>query len=262
MHVSNEGTEAGNRRQVKITDIGHSTMLIELAGLKILTDPWFTDPILGIVTHPKSMGMRIEDVPDVDSILVSHGHFDHCDLKALSKLNRSAVVIVPESKTARRIRKLGYTDVAVLAPWESRRVSNVRVTALPASHPVPECAYVISSEDAAVYFGGDTRYLKDLQQIGDKFDITVALLPINGLSLPFLGKVVMDPADAAEAALQLKARVAIPIHYNISLAVPFLKRFFDRNAAGTPAAFSAELKRRNRYIKAVTLNPGESWESD
>lgn len=167
MQVSKEKAEAKNERQVRITDVGHSTMLIELAGLKILTDPWFTDPILGIVTHPKSIGMRIEDVPDVDSILISHGHFDHCDLKAISKLNRSAVIIVPEIKTARRIKKLGYSDVAVLAPWESRLVSNVRVTALPASHPVPECAYVISSEGTAVYFGGDTRYVRDLQQIGE-----------------------------------------------------------------------------------------------
>ena len=53
-HVSSEG----NPSSVKITDIGHSTMLIECAGVKMLTDPWFTDPILGVVTHAHGLGMR------------------------------------------------------------------------------------------------------------------------------------------------------------------------------------------------------------
>ncbi|UCD56840.1 MAG: MBL fold metallo-hydrolase [Candidatus Hydrogenedentota bacterium] len=247
---------------VKITEIGHSTMLIELAGVKIITDPWFTDPILGIVTHSRRMGMSIEELPELDLILISHAHFDHCDLKAISKLNKSATVIVPERKTAARIKKLGYSDVGILAPWESRLVSVVSVTALPARHPAPECTYVMSSGDSAVYFGGDTRYMKELQQIGEKFDLTVALLPMNGLSFPYLGRVVMDPVDAAEAAVQLKARTAIPIHYNMTVTIPFLGKLFERAAPGTPEQFVAEIKRRNRYVKVVTLNPGESWESE
>ncbi len=243
-------------------EIGHSTMLIELAGVRILTDPWFTDPILGVVTHSRTIGLEVEQVPELDLILISHGHFDHCDLKALAKLNKSAVVIVPEKKTAARIRKLGYSEITVLAPWESRLVSKVCITALPARHLAPECTYVISSGDAAVYFGGDTRYMKEFQQVGEKFDLTVALLPMNGLSFPFVGRVVMDPVDAAEAAVQLKARVVIPTHYNISITVPFLKALFDRGAPGTPEQFAAELRRRNRHVKVVALSPGESWQSE
>ncbi|GAB4350611.1 MAG: MBL fold metallo-hydrolase [Candidatus Abyssubacteria bacterium] len=247
---------------VKVTDIGHSTMLIELAGLKILTDPWFTDPILGVVTHSRNPGMRVQDVPKLDLILISHAHFDHCDLKALSRFNKSAVVVVPEHKTAARLRKLGYSEVTVLDPWESRLVSNVCVTALPADHVVTECTYAVSYKDTALYFGGDTRYMKELGEIGEKFDLTVALLPMNGLALPFVGKVVMDPIDAAEAAMQLKARTVIPIHYNISITVPLLKQLFDRNAAGTPEQLAAELRRRNRHVKMVALKPGETWQSE
>jgi L-ascorbate metabolism protein UlaG (beta-lactamase superfamily) len=236
-------------------------MLIEMAGVKILTDPWFTDPILGIVTHPHSIGMRLEDLPELDAILISHGHFDHCDLKAMAQMDKSTAVIVPEEKTAARIRKLGYSEITVLTKWESRLVSRVCVTALPAGHLAPECTYVISSGDSAVFFGGDTRYIKEFRRIGETFDLTVALLPVNGLSFPLIGKVVMDAVDAAEAAVQLKTRVAIPIHYNISLTVPFLKRLFDGRVTGTAELFAAELKRRNRYVKVVVLNPGESWEN-
>jgi L-ascorbate metabolism protein UlaG (beta-lactamase superfamily) len=250
------------RQTLKITEIGHATMLIEMAEMTILTDPWFTDPILGVVTHPHRLCMKVEDVPELDLILISHGHFDHCDLKAVARLNKSATVVVPEDGTARRIRKLGFSNVAVLSPWQTKKISNVTVSAFPADHPVSECTYVLSDADSAVYFGGDSRFIKEFQEIGRKFDLSVALLPVNGLCLPFVGKVVMDPVEAAEAAVQLKARVAIPIHCNISLIIPGLKTLFDRSAPGTPEIFASELRKRNRHVKVVPLKPGESWEKD
>ena len=257
-----DNSNNSSKPSIRITDIGHSTMLIDMAGIKVLTDPWFSDPILGIVTHPHGVGLKIEEVPRLDIILISHGHFDHCDIKAISRLNKTAAVVVPDKKTAARIRKAGYTDVHVLAPWESKLVAQILVTAVPADHVVPECAYVMSYGNLAAYFGGDTRYVKDVKRIGEKFDLTVAMLPINGLSFPFAGKVVMDPAEAAEAAIQLKARVNIPIHYNISLTLPILKGLFDRQGLGTPEQFALEVEQRNRFMKVVILNPGESWQSE
>jgi L-ascorbate metabolism protein UlaG (beta-lactamase superfamily) len=260
--MSSGATEAGGKSPVRITDIGHSTMLIELAGMKILTDPWFTDPIMGVVVHPRGIGMSVDNLPILDLILISHNHFDHCDFKAISRMNKTASVVVPDEKTAARIRRLGFSDVVVIRPWESRLVSRVTVTALPADHPVSEHTYVIAFGDQSVFFGGDTKYIKDFREIGDKFDITVALLPISGLSLPLAGKIVMDPVEAAEAAALLKAPVAIAIHYNMSLTLPLLKGLFDKAAAGSPEQFAAEVDRRNRQIKVVTLRPGETWQGD
>lgn len=246
---------------IRITDIGHSTMLIELAGMKILTDPWFAESLFGIAAHPRGIGMTVEELPALDLILVSHDHFDHCDFKALSRMDKAASVIVPDIKTATRIHKLGFADVIVLRPWKSRFVSKVTVTALPGDHLVPECTYIAAFGGQSVYFGGDTKYIKDFREIGDRFDITVALLPISGVKLPMAGRVVMDPVEAAEAAVLLKAPVAIPIHYNMSLRIPVLKGLFERAAPGTPEQFAAEVDRRNRQIKVVTLKPGETWQS-
>jgi L-ascorbate metabolism protein UlaG (beta-lactamase superfamily) len=177
-------------------------------------------------------------------------------------MNKTASVVVPDEKTAARIRRLGFSDVAVIRPWESRLVSKVTVTALPADHPVPERTYVIAFGDQSVFFGGDTRYIKDFKDVGEKFNLTAALLPISGLSLPLAGKVVMDPIEAAEAAALLKAPVAIPIHHNMSLTLPLLKGLFDKAAAGSPEQFAAEVGRRNRQIKVVTLRPGETWQGE
>jgi L-ascorbate metabolism protein UlaG (beta-lactamase superfamily) len=260
--MSNSASEAGGKTRAKITDIGHSTLLIELAGMNILTDPWFTDPIMGIAIHPRGIGMSIENLPDLDLILISHGHFDHCDLKALGRMNNTTPVIVPEEKTAARIRKLGFTDVTVLGLWESRLASRVTITALPADHPVAECTYIIAFGDQTVFFGGDTKYIRDFKDIGEKFNISVALLPISGIRLPMSGRVVMDPSEAAEAAVLLKAPIAIPTHYNMSLRLPLLKGLFEKSAPGTPERFATEVKQRNRQIKVVTLKPGECWESE
>jgi L-ascorbate metabolism protein UlaG (beta-lactamase superfamily) len=260
--MSNDASEAAEKTGVRITDIGHSTTLIELAGMNILTDPWFTDPIMGIAVHPRGIGMSVEGLPELDLILISHGHFDHCDLKALARMNKSALVIVPEEKTAARISKLGFTEVSVLKPWETRLASRITVTALPADHPVPECTYIMSFGDQTVFFGGDTRYIKDFKEIGERYDISVTLLPVNGIKLPLAGRVVMDPAEAAEAAVLLKAPIAIPTHYNIALTPPLLKGIFERATPGTPELFATEVAKRNRQIKVVTLKPGETWENE
>ena len=260
--MSNGASEAGAKTGVRITDIGHSTMLIELAGMNILTDPWFTNAIMGVAVHPHGIGMSIEDLPTLDLILISHDHFDHCDFKALARMNKSVAVIVPEEKTAVRIRKLGFADVTVLGLWESRLVSRVTITALPAEHPVTECTYLMAFGDQSVFFGGDTKYIRDFKKIGEKFNISVALLPISGVKLPLAGRVVMDPAEAAEAAVLLKAPIAIPTHYNMSLTLPLLKGLFEKDTPGTPELFAAEVEQRNRQIKVVTLKPGDSWESE
>jgi L-ascorbate metabolism protein UlaG (beta-lactamase superfamily) len=118
--------------------------------------------------------------------------------------------------TADRVRKAGFPNVVELAPWQSTTVDGVEITAAPGSHGVPEVTYVLQGAGRTVYFGGDTRRIRELDEIAARFpEIDLALLPINGLRSRPQGnrQEVMDAAQAAELASVLRPRLAVPIHY-------------------------------------------------
>ena len=134
-------------------------------------------------------------------------------------------------------------------------VGDVRVTAVPASHAVPENGYVLESHGVSAYLGGDTRSFDELPEVAERFPhLSVALLPVGGERLLGLAR-TMGPDEAAEAAKTLGAERVIPIAYGKRGGFPV--RWF----AGDPVA---------RFVKAcraegigrdrvVVLEPGESW---
>ena len=247
--------------KLQITIIGHSTTLIDFDGQRILTDPWFNDPIHLLCRHKYPLGIPLDKLPSVDLIAISHCHKDHFDIKAIEQINRSATVIMPHGET-KPVERLGFHRVEGLNSWESREVAGIKITALPAVHPVRENCYLLEKGGKSVFFGGDTRFFPELAEIGNRFDITVALLPISGMIFlqgrsGLIGKICMSPAQAAEAALRLKPKVVIPIHYHITCYIPFYQRFIT---PGTPQKFLEQMKRRAPQIQTVVLDTGEVWE--
>ncbi len=247
--------------KLQITIIGHSTTLIDFDGRRILTDPWFNDPIHLLCRHKYPLGIPLDKLPPIDLIAISHRHKDHFDIKAIEQINRSATVIMPNGET-RQVEQLGFHRVEGLNFWESREVAGIRVTALPAVHPVRENCYLLEKGGKSVFFGGDTRFFPGMAEIGNRFDITVALLPISGMiffqgRFGLIKRICMSPSQAAEAALRLKARVVIPIHYHITCSIPFYQRFIT---PGTPQKFVEQMKRRAPHIQTVVLDTGEVWE--
>jgi L-ascorbate metabolism protein UlaG (beta-lactamase superfamily) len=195
--------------------IVHASVLLRFEQAAFLTDPWFSERPLYHQGEPRSIASPA-DLPRLSAILVSHHHYDHCDLDAMQAYPYRDVPWIVNPGTGERVRKAGFPHVIELAPWQSTSVDGVQITAAPGSHGVPEVTYVLQSGDRTVYFGGDTRRIPELDEIAARFpSIDLALLPINGLRSRPQGnrQEVMDAQQAADLAAVLRPRIAVPIHY-------------------------------------------------
>jgi len=195
-----------------VTRIGHSCHLIEIGGLRLLTDPWFT--VTPTYDPGERVALTVDRLPDLDGILITHEHYDHCDLDAITSL--AGVPLVAPGTVVERARDLGFKDVRELEAWDATELGDVTVTATPGLHGVHEVTYVIQGGGHTVFFGGDTLRIPELDELPGRFGrFDLALLPINGLCVRPAGhrQVVMNLTEAAELTAVLRPRVAIPHHY-------------------------------------------------
>ena len=242
-----------------VTRITHSCHLIEIGGLTILTDPWFSEKA---TYHPgEPIAVAVRDLPKLDAILITHYHYDHCDLDALDEYSDKSVPLVVCAPVAPHARKHGFTNVTVLAPWESTTIDGVRVTAAPAKHQVEEVTFVIEGDGRTVYFAGDTMFIPELNDLPNRFPtIDLALLPTNGLRIRplFNKKIVMDAEDAARLVALLKPVLTIPHHYAFTSGPVGDKLITkgDRN----PAHFVDAARRLSPTSKILITIPGQRTE--
>jgi L-ascorbate metabolism protein UlaG (beta-lactamase superfamily) len=197
-----------------VTRITHSCHLIEIGGLVILTDPWFSEKA---GYHPgEPIAMAVAELPHLDAVIITHAHYDHCDLDAFEAYPDSSVPLFVEARVAPLAQRHGFTNVTVLAPWESARVGDVVIHGAPAKHQVDEVTFVITDGDHTVYFAGDTQFIRELEELPRRFPhIDLALVPTNGLRIrPLFNKqIVMDARQAARLVALLNAANAMPHHY-------------------------------------------------
>lgn len=198
--------------QDALLHIGHSTHLLSLTGVRVLTDPWFYDPAHGGMEHARGPATGPAELPELDVVLITHEHPDHADPVALDRLDKRALVVVPTAELAAQMRALGYRLVETLEPWRSIEHRGLTITATPAIHDVTEIGYVTERESQRVYFAGDTALHPHMERIAETFSPTVAILPVDGTELAGDRRWVMNPAEAAEAARLLGAGTVIPSH--------------------------------------------------
>jgi L-ascorbate metabolism protein UlaG (beta-lactamase superfamily) len=213
-----------DRALARITWIGHSTVLIELDGVRLLTDPVFRPRVL----HLRRVAAMPAAVEGVDAALISHGHYDHLDAKSLARLDRTTRVLVPAA-AAGRVR--GFEDVVEVEVGDEVLVGAVNVTATPAEHSRGAVGYLIAGS-ARIYFAGDTDVFDGMRELAAGLD--VALLPIAGWG-PRLPPGHLDAAGAVRALGLLRPRVAVPIHWGT------YRRFGLTRDEGAPARRFAEL---------------------
>ena len=197
-----------------VTRITHSCHLIEIGGRTFLTDPWFTTRPGYYQGEPIALG--IGDLPRLDGVLISHEHYDHCDLDAFAAYRDRSVPLFVAETVVPLARAHGFTDVTALRPWEQAEVGGVTITATPGKHGVYEVTFVLRAGSDAVYFAGDTMLIPELAEIPKRLGhVNLALLPTNGLHVRPANdmQVVMNAAEAAELTAVLRPELAVPHHY-------------------------------------------------
>jgi L-ascorbate metabolism protein UlaG (beta-lactamase superfamily) len=227
---ANPGTAPGNAR---LLHIGHCCHLIEIGGQRWLTDPWFFNPAFGSLTH--SSALRADAVGPLDGIFISHRHPDHFDPSALRQLDRRAQVWTPDESLVPGLRELGFAAVSVSSPWQTLQLGSVAVSFVPAVHDVPEHSLLLAGTDARVLFCGDTGPHDHWAEIRRRYRPTTALLPCDGTALRWEPRQIMNPSEAARAALELGCPQILQTHADATYTDP-VARYLLSSTEDSPVA--------------------------
>ncbi len=244
----------------RVTYVGHATVLAELDGVRLLTDPVLrgrVGPLRRHGAHPAP-----GDTENLDAVLISHLHHDHADLPSLRRLGKGLPLVVPAG-AGKFFRRRGFQTVEELAVGQSTRVGAVTVTATEADHP-SESRFERDSRAVGfllegrrrVYFAGDTDLFDGMAELGGEAGLDLALLPVWGWG-PSLGPGHLDPERAARAAALLAPRVVVPIHWG-TLYPLGLARLRPEPLRAPPQAFAARARALAPQVEVRVLAPGES----
>lgn len=225
---------------LSIDFIGHSALVIELDGVRLLTDPATRariGPLQRIVPVPARPRLAA-----IDLVLLSHLHWDHLDLPSLHDLGRTVPTLVPAG-AGTWLRAAGFSHVVEIAAGASHSLGGVTVEAVPALHSgfrpplgptAPALGYVVRGS-RTVYFAGDTDLFEGMTDLGGPIDL--ALLPVWGWG-PTLGRGLhMDPLRAAESLRRIRPRAAVPIHWG-TYWPHAMGRVYPERRVEPPAAFA------------------------
>jgi L-ascorbate metabolism protein UlaG (beta-lactamase superfamily) len=245
----------------QITYVGHATVLIEMEGVRLLTDPILRRRLVHLSHRQRKMSPDFSQA--VDAVLISHLHWDHLDWPSLRKLGKQTRLIVPNGSGSYFSRH-GFHNLTELRPDEETQVGAVTVKATLALHdggrypmgPVADpVGYLISGGQRTIYFAGDTDIFPEMAALSDHLD--VALMPVWGWG-PTLGAGHLTPDRAALALTLLRPKVAIPIHWGAlhPIGMGLLKPAF---LTMPPINFVEHASELAPEVDAFILPLGQTW---
>ncbi|HXH73567.1 MAG TPA: MBL fold metallo-hydrolase [Bacteriovoracaceae bacterium] len=217
-----------------VTFINHSTFLIRLQGLNIITDPVFKHRVSPVSfagpARIRPPGIEFDNLPKIDVVLISHNHYDHLELDTLVKLNKKfkPLFLVPLGDE-KWLRKAGLEHVVEMDWWDAVRVKDSTITFTPTKHwsgrtPTDRFkslwgAFMVTGPKAQIYFAGDTGYTSQFAEARNRLGPPdLALIPIGAYKpQKMMGVNHIDPDAAVRAHLDLGASLSIGIHYGTFL---------------------------------------------
>lgn len=230
IHQPQQRPPALDGAEALVTFIGHATFLIQTASANILTDPMYSERagpanVLG-PRRVRRAAVAFDDLPPISIVLLSHNHYDHCDLRTLRRLaGRFDPLVVTPVGNADLVRSAGITRVEELDWWEQAAAAPVSITLTPAHHfsartPLDKNralwgGFMVETDSARIYFAGDTAYSSFFPDVRRRLGpIDLALLPIGAYEPRWFMHVVhMNPAEAVQAHLDLEASQSVGMHF-------------------------------------------------
>lgn len=216
---------------LRVTFVNHSTTLLQTGGLNVLTDPIWSgraSPFSwgGPARHRPS-GLRFEDLPPIDTVLLSHNHYDHLDLGTLLRLRREhAPRFVVPLGVGPFLAEFDVGPVTEMDWWQEEQLpADLTIACVPAQHfsgrglrdrdATLWCGYVLRGPAGVVYYAGDSGFGRHFEEIAARFGAPrLALLPIGGyLPAWFMAPVHISPEEAVKVHQLLGARTSMAIHF-------------------------------------------------
>lgn len=253
-----------------VTYIGHATLLIEVSGVRLLTDPNF-DPRLGrVLPRVSPPGIALEDLPTLDAILLTHAHVDHLSFASLDRLPRGIPILAPPP-IARWLRRLGYPDATPVAPGERYEVSELAIHAATATHRGNRYGidrwrsatnmYLIDAGAVTAFFAGDTALDVDTHGLVERVlwargqALDLAMLPIGYAPWwkPGFRRGHLTHDDALTLFERLRARLFMPYHWGTF-------RHVTATAHDAIRRLRAAVERHPLRAGVRIIEPGESLE--
>ena len=213
-----------------VTFVGHSTFIIQARGLTLITDPVFSErasPLSFIgPRRVRAAAVALEDLPPIDVVLLSHNHYDHCDLTSLRTLaKRFDPLLVTPIGNRRMGTSARFRRIVELDWWEATTAAPVPITVTPAQHFSARTpfdrnralwgSFVLEIEGRRLFVGGDSGYAPHFTAIRERFGpMDLSMLPIGAYEPRwFMRDIHMNPEEAVQAHLDLESRRSIGMHF-------------------------------------------------
>ncbi len=217
-----------NQNKFSITWVGHASLLIQIEGLNILTDPVWSNTVspVSFIGPPRltQPGIALDSLPPIDVVVISHDHYDHLDVETLKALGNEPLYLIPLG-IGSFLEDLDITNYQELDWWDEITFNGIRFVCTPTQHFSGRtmfdrnrtlwCSWAIIGNNSRLYFTGDTGYFPGFKEIGERFGpFDVAAIPIGAYKPRwFMAPVHVDPIEAVDVYLDVKARYFVPIHW-------------------------------------------------
>ncbi len=208
--------------------LGHSTVLIEMSGRRVLIDPVlnrYAFPVPGFAKRFSKAAVRLEDLPRIDAVVISHDHYDHLEKDTVVFLSKRGTAFFVSIGVGQYLRKWGVPpgQIRELSWWEQSRFETLTFICVPARHfsgrglfdrnETLWAGWVVRSDSKSLYYSGDTGYANHFSAIGEQygpFDLTMIKIGAYSDSWPYIH---VNPEEAVQAHIEVKGNILLPVHW-------------------------------------------------